>query len=147
MHADSFLQAAIDEARLSAAEGSIPIGAVLMYKGRIIGRGHNRRIQENSPILHAELDALENNGRLSADIYRQCTLYTALSPCSMCSGAVLLYGIPGIVIGENRTFKGEEILLKERGVDVQVLDDGTCIDIMRQFIKASPQLWNEDIGA
>ena len=143
---DEFMQAAIAEAEQGVAEGGIPIGSVIVHKGRIIGRGHNRRVQNGSPILHGEMDAFENAGRQSAQTYRECTLYTTLSPCSMCSGAILLYGIPRIVIGENRTFMGEEDLLRSRGVDLTVLDDARCIQLMREFIERSPQLWNEDIG-
>ncbi|HEX2867220.1 MAG TPA: nucleoside deaminase [Ignavibacteriales bacterium] len=143
---DEFMKAAVEEARQGLTEGGIPIGSVLVYNGKIIGRGHNRRIQKDSAILHAEMDCLENAGRLKAEVYRQSTLYTTLSPCSMCSGAVLLYGIPRVVIGENRTFKGEEDLLTSRGVKVEVLDLQECTDIMRSFITNRPELWNEDIG-
>jgi len=143
---DPFLQAAIDEAQLGVDEGGIPIGSVLVHDGRIIGRGHNRRVQRGSTVLHGEMDALENAGRLSAKVYRECTLYTTLSPCPMCSGAILLYGIPRVVVGENRSFMGEEALLRSRGVDVQVLDDSRCIELMRDFMRARPELWNEDIG-
>jgi cytosine deaminase len=143
---DKFMQAAIDEAIKGQQEGGIPIGSVIVYQGEIIGRGHNRRVQSGSPILHGEMDAFENAGRQPASIYRQCTLYTTLSPCSMCSGAILLYEIPKVVIGENRTFMGEESLLISRGVDLQVLQDETCYQLMTQFIKANPSLWNEDIG-
>lgn len=143
---DTFLQAAIDEARTGLAEGGIPIGSVLVHNGRIIGRGHNRRIQHGSPTLHAEMDALENAGRLSAAIYRESTLYTTLSPCSMCSGAILLYGIPQVVIGENQTFMGEEELLRSRGVSIKVVQDPECVRLMKDFIAARPELWNEDIG-
>lgn len=143
---DPFLQAAIDEARLGLAEGGIPIGSVIVHNGRIIGRGHNRRVQQGSATLHGEMDALENAGRLSAEVYRESVLYTTLSPCSMCSGAVLLYGIPKVVIGENRTFLGEEDLLRSRGVDLEVRDDSECIRLMEEFIAARPDLWNEDIG-
>ena len=141
-----FLQAAIVEARQGAAEGGIPIGSVLVHDGRIIGRGHNRRVQSGSVVLHAEMDALENAGRQPASIYRQCTLYTTLSPCPMCSGAILLYGITRVVIGENRTFRGDETLLTDRGVAVAVIDDDDCVSLMREFISRSPELWNEDIG-
>jgi cytosine/creatinine deaminase len=144
---DSFMKAAIDEARLGLSEGGIPIGSVLVHDGRIIGRGHNRRVQKGSAILHGEMDALENAGRLPASVYRGCVLYTTLSPCSMCSGAILLYGIPKLVIGENRTFLGEEELLVSRGVQVEVLQDDECVDLMTRFIKQRPDLWNEDIGA
>ena len=143
---DEFMQAAIAEAEQGVAEGGIPIGSVIVHDGRIIGRGHNRRVQNGSPILHGEMDAFENAGRQSAQTYRECTLYTTLSPCSMCSGAILLYGIPRIVIGENRTFLGEEDLLRSRGVELTVLDDARCIQLMREFIERSPKLWNEDIG-
>ena len=144
--ADPFLEAAIDEARLGLAEGGIPIGSVIVHDGRIIGRGHNRRVQQGSPTLHGEMDALENAGRLPASVYRECVLYTTLSPCSMCSGAILLYGIPKVVIGENRTFLGEEELLRSRGVELDVKDDAECIRLMENFIAARPDLWNEDIG-
>lgn len=143
---DPFLQAAIDEARAGLAEGGIPIGSVIVHQGRIIGRGHNRRVQQGSAILHGEMDAFERAGRQPASVYRDCTLYTTLSPCSMCSGAILLYGIPKVVVGENQTFMGEEDLLRSRGVQVEVLQDETCIRMMRDFIAAKPQLWNEDIG-
>lgn len=143
---DTFMQAAIDEARKGLQEGGIPIGSVLVHDGAIIGRGHNRRVQKGSAILHGEMDALENAGRLSVGTYRDSVLYTTLSPCSMCSGAILLYGIPKVVIGENRTFMGEEDLLRSRGVRLEILDDATCIDLMRRFIRDKPTLWNEDIG-
>jgi cytosine/creatinine deaminase len=143
---DPFLQAAIEEARAGRAEGGIPIGSVLVHDGRIIGRGHNRRVQRGSTVLHGEMDALENAGRLPASVYRECTLYTTLSPCPMCSGAILLYGIPRVVIGEHRTFLGEEALLASRGVVLDVRDDAQCIALMREFIAAEPALWNEDIG-
>jgi cytosine deaminase len=143
---DPFMQAAIEEAELGLAEGGIPIGSVLVHEGRIIGRGHNRRVQKGSATLHGEMDALENAGRHPARVYREATIYTTLSPCSMCSGAILLYGIPRVVIGENRTFMGEEELLRSRGVELTVVDDARCIELMRQFIAAKPQLWNEDIG-
>ena len=146
MAVDAFMQAAIDEARVGLAEGGIPIGSVLVHGGKIIGRGHNRRVQKGSAILHGEMDALENAGRQPASVYRQSTIYTTLSPCSMCSGTILLYGIPKVVIGENKTFMGEEELLRSRGVEIKVLDDATCKGLMRQFIAAKPQLWNEDIG-
>jgi creatinine deaminase len=141
------MQAAIEEARLGLAEGGIPIGSVIVYQGRIIGRGHNRRVQKGSAILHGEMDALENAGRQPASIYHEAVLYTTLSPCAMCSGAIILYGIPTIVVGENRTFMGEEDLLRSRGVQVIVLQDPTCIELMRDFIARRPDLWNEDIGA
>ncbi|BCD89348.1 tRNA-specific adenosine deaminase [Pseudomonas solani] len=143
---DAFMQAAIDEARQGLAEGGIPIGSVIVHKGRIIGRGHNRRVQEGSAIRHGEMDAFENAGRQPASVYREAVLYTTLSPCSMCSGAILLYGIPRIIVGENRTFLGEEELLRSRGVEVEVLQDATCIALMEEFIEARPELWNEDIG-
>ncbi|BBI98957.1 tRNA-specific adenosine deaminase [Ferrigenium kumadai] len=143
---DEFMKAAIEEAEKGLQEGGIPIGSVIVHDGRIIGRGHNRRVQTGSVVLHGEMDALENAGRRPAAVYRECTLYTTLSPCSMCTGAILLYGIPRVVIGENRTFMGEEDLLRSRGVTVEVLQDPTCIDLMSHFIKASPKLWNEDIG-
>ena len=143
---DSCLKAAIEEAKKSLAEGGIPIGSVIVHKGEIIGRGHNRRVQNGSVILHGEMDALENARRQRASVYRECTLYTTLSPCSMCSGAILLYGIGHVVIGENKTFIGEEELLRSKGVRVEVLQDETCISLMRDFIKNDPELWNEDIG-
>lgn len=143
---DLFLQAAIEEAKKGYKEGGIPIGSVLVYKNKIIGRGHNRRVQNGSVILHGEMDALENAGRLSAAVYRDCTIYTTLSPCSMCAGTILLYGIPKVIIGENKTFLGEEVLLKTRGVEIIVLDNKVCYDLMRQFIQEKPALWNEDIG-
>ena len=146
MSSDPFMQAAIDEAQQGLAEGGIPIGSVLVHRGKIVGRGHNRRVQSGSPTLHGEMDALENAGRLAASVYRECVIYTTLSPCSMCSGAILLYGIPTVVIGENRTFMGEEELLRSRGVRVDVLQDETCIAMMTDFIAARPELWNEDIG-
>ena len=143
---DSFLQAAIQEAQKGLEEGGIPIGSVLVYDGNIIGRGHNKRVQEGSVILHGEMDALENAGRQKASVYKECILYTTLSPCPMCSGTILLYGIPKVVIGENETFLGEEELLKSRGVEVLVLNDEECIQMMTNFIQAKPELWNEDIG-
>lgn len=143
---DKFMQAAIDEAQKGMAEGGIPIGSVIVHQDKIIGRGHNRRVQSGSPILHGEMDAFENAGRQSAQVYRECTLYTTLSPCSMCSGAILLYEIPKIIIGENQTFLGEEKLLESRGVALEVLQDPTCIHMMREFITQRPELWNEDIG-
>jgi cytosine deaminase len=143
---DSFMQAAIDEARRGLAEGGIPIGSVLVHQARVLGRGHNRRVQQGSAVLHGEMDALENAGRQPAAVYRDCTLYTTLSPCAMCSGAILLYGIPRVVIGESRTFMGEEALLRSRGVQVEVLQDEDCIALMRRFIADHPELWNEDIG-
>ena len=143
---DQFLDAAIDEAGLGLAEGGIPIGSVLAVDDRIVGRGHNRRVQKGSPILHGEMDALENAGRLLAVEYRRSVIYTTLSPCHMCTGAILLYGIPRVVIGENRTFLGAEDLLRAKGVEVIVVDDQRCIDMMTVFIEARPDLWNEDIG-
>ena len=143
---DEFIMAAIDEARIGIEEGGIPIGSVLVHNGKIIGRGHNRRIQKGSAILHGEMDALENAGRQPANVYRESVLYTTLSPCAMCSGAILLYGIPKVIIGENKTFMGEEELLKSRGVEVHVLNDKNCIDMMEKFIENHPKLWNEDIG-
>jgi len=143
---DSFMQAAIAEARQGLSEGGIPIGSVLVYQNRIIGRGHNRRVQQGSTVLHGEMDALENAGRQPGSVYRQSTIYTTLSPCSMCSGAILLYGIPSVVVGENSTFRGEEQLLRSRGVKVMVLQDSECISLMQEFITANATLWNEDIG-
>ena len=143
---DDFLQAAIDEARQGLAEGGIPIGSVLVIDGQIVGRGHNRRIQRQSAILHAEMDAIENAGRLTASDYRRSVLYSTLSPCDMCSGTALLYRIPRIVIGENRTFRGPEDYVRSRGVDVEVVGDPECVQIMTDFIRDNPSLWNEDIG-
>ncbi|MCB1129996.1 MAG: nucleoside deaminase [Verrucomicrobiae bacterium] len=143
---DPFLQAAIDEARKGIEEGGIPIGSVLVHDGKIIGRGHNRRVQSGSPTLHGEMDALENAGRQTAKVYRECVIYTTLSPCSMCSGAILLYGIPKVIVGENKTFMGEEELLRSRGVEVEVVQDPVCIGMMETFIREKPELWNEDIG-
>jgi creatinine deaminase len=143
---DLFMAAAVAEAQQGLAEGGVPIGSVLVHKGTIIGRGHNRRVQQGSAILHAEMDALENAGRQPAAVYRDAVLYTTLSPCAMCSGAVILYGIPRVVVGENRTFMGEEELLRSRGVTVEVLQDETCIPLMNDFIRLNPGLWNEDIG-
>ncbi len=143
---DEFLQAAIDEAQKGLDEGGIPIGSVIVHKGKIIGRGHNRRVQNGSAILHGEMDALENAGRQSADVYKECVLYTTLSPCAMCTGAILLYGIPKVVIGEHITFMGEEELLKQRGVEVELADDDSCKNMMKTFIDNKPELWNEDIG-
>lgn len=142
----SFMQAAIEEARSGLAEGGIPIGSVLVLDGRIVGRGHNRRVQRGSAILHAEMDAFENAGRLRASDYRRAVLYSTLSPCDMCSGTALLYKIPRIVIGENRTFLGPEEYLRSRGVILEVLDDPECIRLMEEFIRTRPDLWNEDIG-
>jgi cytosine/creatinine deaminase len=143
---DEYLDAAVAEAVSGLNEGGIPIGAVLVYEGKIIGRGHNRRVQRGSAILHGETDALENAGRLPAGVYAGSTLYTTLSPCAMCSGAILLYGIPRVVIGENVTFRGEEELLRERGVVLEVVQDARCIELMQRFIRQQPALWNEDIG-
>lgn len=141
-----FMEEAITEARLGWDEGGIPIGSVLVHEGRIIGRGHNRRVQKGSPILHGEMDALENAGRQTAAVYRECTLYTTLSPCPMCSGAIVLYRIPRVVVGEHRTFEGEEEWLQSRGVEVSVLDDPACIELMERLIAERSELWNEDIG-
>ena len=143
---DTFLEAALDEARKSRKEGGIPIGSVLVYQGNIIGRGHNRRVQNGSPILHAEMDALENAGRQNAKVYRESTLYTTLSPCAMCSGAIVLYRIPHVVVGENRSFMGEEDWLRSHGVTVEIAQDEGCIALMKEFMQAHPELWNEDIG-
>lgn len=143
---DTFLQAAYDEALTGLREGGIPIGSVLVHQGRILGRGHNRRMQRGSAILHGEMDALEQAGRLPARVYRECVLYTTLSPCSMCSGAIVLYGIPRVIVGENQTFLGEEAWLRSRGVRVEVVQDAACIGLMRDFIAAKPELWHEDIG-
>ena len=143
---DPYMQAAVEEARAGLAEGGIPIGSVIVHRGKIIGRGHNQRVQKGSTTLHGEMDALENAGRQPAAIYRDCTLYTTLSPCPMCSGAVLLYGIPRVVIGENQTFMGDEELLRSRGVELTVVDDPDCIALMTRFIAEKPELWNEDIG-
>jgi cytosine deaminase len=143
---NEFMKAAIEEALMGLNEGGIPIGSVLVHKGNIIGRGHNRRVQKGSVILHAEMDALENAGRLTAVTYKDCILYTTLSPCPMCSGAILLYGIPKIVIGENQTFMGAEELLKANKLEVTVENNRECIEMMQQFILKHPELWNEDIG-
>ena len=143
---DPFLQAAIDEAQKGLAAGGIPIGSVLVHEGQIIGRGHNQRVQQRSVIHHAEMNCLENAGRRTAAIYQQCVLYSTLSPCPMCSGAVLLYKIPRLVIGENVTFQGPEAYLRSQGVTAEVLNDPTCIQLMRNFIAARPELWHEDIG-
>jgi cytosine deaminase len=145
MH-DEFMRAAISEAEAGVREGGIPIGSVLVYGGRIIGSGHNRRVQQGSAILHAEMDALENAGRHPASVYRESVLYTTLSPCAMCCGAILLYGIRKVVIGENQTFVGEEELLRSRRVTLEVLQDPQCIAMMTEFIARHPELWNEDIG-
>jgi cytosine/creatinine deaminase len=143
---DPFLQAAIEETKAGFAEGGIPIGSVIVHGNKIIGRGHNRRVQKGSSILHGEMDALENAGRQSAAVYRECVLYTTLSPCSMCSGAILLYGIPRVIIGENKTFMGEEDLLRSRGVAIEVIQSEECVHLMEEFIRQNPGLWNEDIG-
>lgn len=143
---NDFLQAAIDEAKKGLGEGGIPIGSVIVYNNEIIGRGHNKRIQNGSVVLHGEMDALENAGRQPASVYKNCTLYTTLSPCPMCSGAILLYGIPAVVIGENMTFLGAEDLLKENGVNLTIDNNQECIAMMQKFIAENPQLWNEDIG-
>ncbi|MBO6879487.1 nucleoside deaminase [Winogradskyella sp.] len=146
MNHDVFLKAAIEEAKIGLQEGGIPIGSVIVHNNKIIGRGHNKRVQEGSVVLHGEMDALENAGRQKASVYKECVLYTTLSPCSMCSGTILLYGIPKVIIGENETFLGEEDLLKSRGIEVLVLNNKECIDIMNTFINNKPELWNEDIG-
>jgi creatinine deaminase len=143
---DTFLEASVEEARQGLREGGIPIGSVIVHRGKIIGRGHNRRVQRGSAILHGEMDALEKAGRQPAAVYRESVLYTTLSPCSMCTGAILLYGIPRVAIGENQTFMGEEELLRSRGVSVEVLQNDECIRLMREFIERNPKLWNEDIG-
>ena len=143
---DEFMKEAFKEAQKSMEEGGIPIGAVLVHKGKIIGRGHNRRIQNDSAILHGEMSALEDAGRWPASVYKESVMYTTLSPCSMCSGAMILYGIPKVVIGENRNYMGEEEWLKSKGADVIVLDDPECVEMMSGFIKNNPALWNEDIG-
>ena len=143
---DRFFEVALDEARRGLAEGGIPIGSALVVDDEVIGRGHNRRMQKGSVILHGEMDALENARRQPAGIYARTTIYTTLSPCDMCSGAILLYGIPRVVVGENRTFLGAEDMLRSSGVEVVVLDDGRCVKMMEQFIASSPELWNEDIG-
>ncbi len=143
---NKYLNAAIEEAKSGLKEGGIPIGSVIVYRGEIIGRGHNRRIQEGSVVKHGEMDALENAGRQPAKVYKNCTLYTTLSPCAMCSGAILLYGISKVIIGEHTTFLGDEALLRSRGVEVDVVHNKECIDLMTQFINDRPELWNEDIG-
>lgn len=143
---DPFLAAAMEEAKKGLEEGGIPIGSVIVYNNKIIGRGHNKRVQQGSVVLHGEMDALENAGRQKASVYQACTLYTTLSPCPMCSGTILLYGIPRVVIGENQTFMGEEEWLKSRGVEVEVLNEEECISMMTQFIADQPELWKEDIG-
>ena len=141
-----FFEEAIKEAKKGMAEGGVPIGAVIVHNGKVIGRGHNQRVQKGSVILHGEMDALENAGRQKASVYRECELYTTLSPCMMCTGAILLYEIPKVVIGENQTYMGAEDVLKSRGVDVEVLQNQACIKMMEVFIKNNPELWNEDIG-
>jgi cytosine deaminase len=146
MQIEPFLTQAVEQAQLGRSAGGIPIGAVLVHEGRVIGRGRNRRVDRGSAILHGEMDALENAGRLPASVYRACTLYTTLSPCTMCTGAILLFGIPRVMVGENRTFFGEEALLRSRGVEVEVVQDPRCIALMERFIAEHPQLWNEDIG-
>lgn len=143
---DQFMQAALEEAKKGLAEGGIPIGSVLVIDGKIVGRGHNQRVQQGSAILHAEMDCLENAGRLKAGDYRRAILYSTLSPCDMCSGTALLYDIPKIVIGENQTFQGPEDYVRSRGVELEILNDPECIQLMQDFIKANPELWNEDIG-
>ena len=146
MSDDDFMQAAIEEARAGLNEGGIPIGSVLVHNGRIIGRGHNRRVQNGSAVLHAEMDALENAGRQPAKVYQESVLYTTLSPCAMCTGAILLYKIPTVIIGEHETFMGEEEMLREKGVTVADMGDQDCIQMMKDFIRENPALWNEDIG-
>ncbi|VVB54600.1 tRNA-specific adenosine deaminase [uncultured archaeon] len=143
---DEFMKAALEEAKKGLSEGGVPIGSVLVVDGKIIGRGHNRRVQEGSVIKHAEMDCLENAGRHPAAVYRKATLYSTLSPCDMCSGAVLLYGIPRVIVGENKTFRGPEDYVRSRGVEMVVLNDLECIRLMEEFIKKNPALWNEDIG-
>ena len=143
---DEFMQAAIEEAKKGLAEGGIPIGSVLVIDGKIVGRGHNRRVQKGSAVLHAEMDCLENAGRLKAKDYQRAVLYSTLSPCDMCSGTVLLYKIPKVVIGENKTFQGPEDYVRSRGVELEILNDAECIKLMEDFIAARPELWNEDIG-
>jgi len=143
---DDFLKAAIAEAKAGLKEGGIPIGSVIIHNNKILGRGHNRRVQKGSVVLHGEMDALENAGRQPARVYKECVIYTTLSPCPMCTGAILLYGIPKVIIGENKTYLGAEELLKQNGVEVVVLNDTECIQMMDQFIKTNPGLWNEDIG-
>ena len=143
---DRFIRLATEEAKKGLSEGGVPIGSVLVIDGKIIGRGHNKRVQDGSAVLHAEMDCLENAGRLRAKDYKKATLYSTLSPCDMCSGAILLYKIPRVIIGENRTFRGPEEYMQSRGVDLLVLDNKECIDLMTNFIKERPELWNEDIG-
>lgn len=146
MDHQAYMAEAIAEARKGLAEGGIPIGSIIVHEGKIIGRGYNRRVQKGSAVLHGEMDALESAGRLPASTYKESVLYTTLSPCSMCSGAILLYGIPKIIIGENETFMGEEKLLSDRGVELEVLNNSECVNMMKEFIAKNPQLWNEDIG-
>ncbi len=143
---EAFMKLAFDEAQTGLDEGGIPIGSVIVHDGKVIGRGHNRRVQQGSTVLHGEMDAFENAGRQPASVYRECTLYTTLSPCPMCSGAIMLYGIPKVIVGENKTFTGDEDLLRSRGVQVQVLQDPDCVRMMEDFIRDRPELWNEDIG-
>jgi len=143
---DEFFKEAVNQARKGLSEGGIPIGSAIAYKGKLLGKGHNKRIQQGSVVLHGEMDALENAGRQEAKVYKESTLYTTLSPCPMCTGAILLYGIPKVVIGENKTFMGAEELLRQNGVEVVVLNDQECIDLMEKFIEDKPELWNEDIG-
>jgi cytosine/creatinine deaminase len=143
---DKFLQAAIEEAKKGLAEDGIPIGSVLVIDGKIVGQGHNRRVQKGSSVLHAEMDCLENAGRLTAKDYKRAVIYSTLSPCDMCSGAILLYKIPKVVVGENITFKGPEDYVRSHGVEIEILNDKVCIDMMRNFIQTNPKLWNEDIG-
>jgi creatinine deaminase len=146
MQKDEYLVAAIEQAKKSLAEGGIPIGSVLVHEGRIIGRGHNCRVQTGSPIDHGEMNCLRNAGRLAASVYRHCTIYSTLSPCPMCSGAIVLYKIPRVIVGENVTFSGEEYYMRRHGIEVEVMQDRECIDLMSSFIRANPELWNEDIG-
>lgn len=143
---DSFFKEAVNQAKKSLSEGGIPIGSVIAHEGKLLGKGHNKRVQQGSVILHGEMDAFENAGRQAAKVYQQSTLYTTLSPCPMCTGTILLYGIPKVVIGENKTFMGGEDLLRQNGVEVIVLDDAECIELMENFIRDKPELWNEDIG-
>lgn len=142
----NFMEEALNEAMKGYEEGGVPIGSVLVHKGKIIGRGHNKRVQKNSVILHGEMDTLENAGRQQGSVYKECEIYTTLSPCPMCTGAILLYGIPKVVIGENQTYKGSEDYLQEQGVQVEVLQDSSCIELMEKFISENQELWNEDIG-
>lgn len=143
---DQFFEEAVNQAKIGLQEGGIPIGSVIVHDNKILGKGHNKRIQEGSVVLHGEMDALENAGRQKAAVYKESILYTTLSPCPMCSGTIILYGIPKVVVGENRTFLGEEDLLRSKGIEVIVLNDAECIDMMTKFINEKPQLWNEDIG-